>query len=240
MSAPVAIIGLGLMGEVYAQRLIDAKIPVIGFDIDACAARAACRDRRPLRVVDRRVGQARALHHHRGVQYRAGRGRGREPFVADARRGFGQDRAVHEHLRSRPRRGARRSASFRAASAIWMCRCPGTSDQVRRGDGVALIGGDMAIAEDVKDVLDALFVAPLPCRQSRRWRPRQARGQSHPWSQPSGAGGRPGLRRAARARSRRVSGGGARLGLLFAGDGDQGAENGARRFFSRKAASSRR
>ncbi|MFZ0403629.1 MAG: NAD(P)-binding domain-containing protein, partial [Pseudolabrys sp.] len=34
MSAPVAIIGLGLMGEVYAQRLIDAKIPVIGFDID--------------------------------------------------------------------------------------------------------------------------------------------------------------------------------------------------------------
>ena len=34
MSAPVAIIGLGLMGEVYAQRLIDAKIPVSGFDID--------------------------------------------------------------------------------------------------------------------------------------------------------------------------------------------------------------
>src|SRR6476620_10137689 len=34
MSAPVAIVGLGLMGEVYAQRLIDAKIPVSGFDID--------------------------------------------------------------------------------------------------------------------------------------------------------------------------------------------------------------
>ena len=34
MSAPVAIIGLGLMGEVYAQRLIDGKIPVTGFDID--------------------------------------------------------------------------------------------------------------------------------------------------------------------------------------------------------------
>ena len=33
----------------------------------------------------------------------------------------------------------------------------GTSDQVRRGDGVALIGGDTAIAEDVEDVLDALF-----------------------------------------------------------------------------------
>ena len=32
---PVAIIGLGLMGEVYAQRLIDAKFPVTGFDIDS-------------------------------------------------------------------------------------------------------------------------------------------------------------------------------------------------------------
>ena len=32
--APVAIIGLGLMGEVYAQRLLDAGIAVSGFDID--------------------------------------------------------------------------------------------------------------------------------------------------------------------------------------------------------------
>ena len=34
----------------------------------------------------------------------------------------------------------------------------GTSDQVRRGDGVALIGGDMKIAGEVRDVLDTLFV----------------------------------------------------------------------------------
>jgi 3-hydroxyisobutyrate dehydrogenase-like beta-hydroxyacid dehydrogenase len=33
----------------------------------------------------------------------------------------------------------------------------GTSDQVRRGDGVALIGGDAAIAAEMKDVFDALF-----------------------------------------------------------------------------------
>ena len=33
----------------------------------------------------------------------------------------------------------------------------GTSDQVRRGDGVALIGGDKAIADEVAPVLDALF-----------------------------------------------------------------------------------
>ena len=33
----------------------------------------------------------------------------------------------------------------------------GTSDQVRRGDGVALIGGDKAIADEVAPVFDALF-----------------------------------------------------------------------------------
>jgi len=33
----------------------------------------------------------------------------------------------------------------------------GTSDQVRRGDGVALIGGDSAIADEVAPILDALF-----------------------------------------------------------------------------------
>src|SRR4029079_9363200 len=33
----------------------------------------------------------------------------------------------------------------------------GTSDQARRGDGVALIGGDAAIAAEVKDILAALF-----------------------------------------------------------------------------------
>src|ERR1041385_8430657 len=33
----------------------------------------------------------------------------------------------------------------------------GTSGQVRRGDGVALMGGDPTIAEDARDVLDALF-----------------------------------------------------------------------------------
>jgi len=32
--SPVGIIGLGLMGEVYARRLIAAGFAVVGFDID--------------------------------------------------------------------------------------------------------------------------------------------------------------------------------------------------------------
>ena len=41
--APAGIIGLGLMGSALAKRLIDAKISVIGFDLDAsrCEACAA-------------------------------------------------------------------------------------------------------------------------------------------------------------------------------------------------------
>ena len=33
-STPVGLIGIGLMGEVYARRLIAAGFSVIGFDID--------------------------------------------------------------------------------------------------------------------------------------------------------------------------------------------------------------
>jgi putative dehydrogenase len=36
---PVGLIGIGLMGEVYAQRLIAAGFGVIGFDIDAVRAK---------------------------------------------------------------------------------------------------------------------------------------------------------------------------------------------------------
>jgi 3-hydroxyisobutyrate dehydrogenase-like beta-hydroxyacid dehydrogenase len=35
VNAPVGIIGLGLMGTALSERLIDAKMPVIGFDIEA-------------------------------------------------------------------------------------------------------------------------------------------------------------------------------------------------------------
>jgi 3-hydroxyisobutyrate dehydrogenase-like beta-hydroxyacid dehydrogenase len=33
-NAPIGIIGLGLMGTALAERLIDADVPLIGFDIE--------------------------------------------------------------------------------------------------------------------------------------------------------------------------------------------------------------
>src|ERR1700722_16082738 len=37
---PVGMIGLGLMGSALSARLIDARVPVIGFDIDAARCKA--------------------------------------------------------------------------------------------------------------------------------------------------------------------------------------------------------
>jgi 3-hydroxyisobutyrate dehydrogenase-like beta-hydroxyacid dehydrogenase len=37
-AAPVGVIGLGLMGTALSERLIDAGVPVIGFDIEPAAA----------------------------------------------------------------------------------------------------------------------------------------------------------------------------------------------------------
>ena len=61
-AAPVAIIGLGLMGEVYAQRLLDAKISVTGFDIDATRrSRLALIGGRPANSIAEAVRSARCI-----------------------------------------------------------------------------------------------------------------------------------------------------------------------------------
>src|SRR5215470_8767158 len=61
-AGPVAIVGLGLMGEVYARRLIDAKIPVSGFDIDpARRVRLAEIGGSPARSIAELAGPARCV-----------------------------------------------------------------------------------------------------------------------------------------------------------------------------------
>ncbi len=154
--SPVAIIGLGLMGEVYAKRLIDAGIPVFGFDIDPA-----------------RRTQLSAI---------GGHAVGSIPELAAPSRCviiavFSTDQVVdviENHLL--PALGERSNRIVLCMSTcdpdqvaalaarviprgIRYLDVPvsGTSDQVRRGDGVALIGGDKAIADEVAPVLDALF-----------------------------------------------------------------------------------
>jgi 3-hydroxyisobutyrate dehydrogenase-like beta-hydroxyacid dehydrogenase len=60
--APVGILGLGLIGTAFSERLIDAKIPVIGFDIDPARCEKFGENRGTVATSAREVvGQCRAI-----------------------------------------------------------------------------------------------------------------------------------------------------------------------------------
>jgi 3-hydroxyisobutyrate dehydrogenase len=155
-NSPVAIVGLGLMGEVYARRLLDAGIAVTGFDIDSARrARLAQIGGRPADTIAELAKRSRCI------------------LIAV----FSTDQVedvIENHLLPALGDGSNKIVlcmstcdpdriSALGARVIPRGICfldmpvSGTSDQVRRGDGVALIGGDMAIADEIKPVLDALF-----------------------------------------------------------------------------------
>jgi 3-hydroxyisobutyrate dehydrogenase len=155
-STPVAIVGLGLMGEVYAQLLLDAGIPVTGFDIDpARRARLAEIGGHAVNTIAELAKPARCI------------------IVAV----FSTDQVedvIENHLL--PALGDKSNKIVLCMSTVDPDRVAalagrviprgiryldvpvsGTSDQVRRGDGVALIGGDKTITDEVSDIFDALF-----------------------------------------------------------------------------------
>jgi len=158
--SPIAIVGLGLMGEVYAQRLIDAGFQVIGFDIDpARRARLAEIGGRPVDSIAEVGPPARAI------------------LIAVFNTAQVED-VIENHLLSALGDGSNKIVmcmstcdpdQVAALAARVVPRgiryldvpVSGTSDQVRRGDGVALIGGDPAIAAELKDVFDALFARSI-------------------------------------------------------------------------------
>ena len=155
-TAPVAIIGLGLMGEVYAKRLIDAGIPVAGFDIDP-ARRARLKEiggtpadsiaalAKPARCIIIAVfstDQVEDVIENHLL-----------PALGD-----GSNKIVLCMSTCDPDQVAALAARVIPRGIRYLdVPVSGTSDQVRRGDGVALIGGDATIADDVADVFDALF-----------------------------------------------------------------------------------
>lgn len=155
--APVAIIGLGLMGEVYAQRLIDRGFAVTGYDIDP-ARRARLKEigGQPAETIGELAKPARAI------------------IVAVFSTAQVED-VIENHLLPALGEGSNKIvvcmatvdpdqvaalASRVVPRGIRYLDVPvsGTSEQVRQGDGVALIGGDKATADEVGDIFDALFV----------------------------------------------------------------------------------
>lgn len=147
----VGVIGLGLMGEVYARRLIAAGFSVTGFDIDPA------RNER----LEQLGGRAAAL---------ADIARDCEPIVLAVFSTEQVEDVVERGLLPAaagkivlctstcdPERIAALAA--RVGDRLRFLEAPvsGTSEQVRQGDGVGLIGGDAAIAVAAAPVLDALF-----------------------------------------------------------------------------------
>ncbi|MGH6727417.1 MAG: NAD(P)-dependent oxidoreductase [Pseudolabrys sp.] len=154
--SPVAIVGLGLMGEVYARRLIDAGFAVVGFDIDA-ARRARLSDigGRAVDSIAQLAGPSRciivAVFSTDQVEDVI------ENQLLPAL-GEGSNKIVLCMSTCDPDQVAALAARVIPRGIRYLdVPVSGTSDQVRRGDGVALIGGDTAIAEEVAPVLDALF-----------------------------------------------------------------------------------
>src|SRR5262249_26315102 len=143
--ALVGIVGLGLMGEVYAQRLIDAKFPVVGFDIDpARRSRLAEIGGSPVSSV---AGLAHPSHCIIVAVFNSEQ-------VADVIEnemlpalGDGSGKIVLCMSTCDPDRVAALAQRVIPCGIRYLDVRSGTSDQVRRGDGVALIGGDTAIAD---------------------------------------------------------------------------------------------
>ena len=154
--SPVAVIGLGLMGEVYTRRLLDARIPVIGYDIDPSKRdRLAAIGGRSVDGIAELAKPARCI------------------IIAVFNTDEVED-VIEQHLLPALGEGSKKIVLCMSTcdpdkvSALAERVIPrgiryldapvsGTSEQVRRGEGVALVGGDVAILAEVKPLLDILF-----------------------------------------------------------------------------------
>jgi len=154
---PVAIIGLGLMGEVYAQRLLKTGIPVIGYDIDPV------RRERLDAIGGRSVASIADLARPAQCVLLAVFNTDQVENVVENHLlpALGEDSQQIVICMSTcdPERIAALGARITPRGLRFLdLPVSGTSEQVRQGDGVGLIGGDWQIATELKPVLDALFV----------------------------------------------------------------------------------
>jgi 3-hydroxyisobutyrate dehydrogenase-like beta-hydroxyacid dehydrogenase len=152
----VGVIGLGLMGEVFSRRLIDGGQSVVGYDIDAAkgvrladlGARAAASIAEVARACDTIVlavfdtAQVEDVVENHIL-----------PAVGETSRKIVLCASTcdPDRIASLGERVIARGIRFLETPVS------GTSEQVRRGDGVGLIGGDRDTAAEAEAVLAILF-----------------------------------------------------------------------------------
>jgi 3-hydroxyisobutyrate dehydrogenase-like beta-hydroxyacid dehydrogenase len=148
---PVGVIGVGLMGEVYARRLVAAGFTVIGFDVDPAKnerlANFGAQAGTLADIAQKCEPIVVAVFNTEQV----------EDVVERALIPAAAGKIVLVTSTCDPDRIAALGA--RVGDKLRFLETPvsGTSEQVRQGDGVGLIGGDQRIAADAAPVLDALF-----------------------------------------------------------------------------------
>jgi 3-hydroxyisobutyrate dehydrogenase-like beta-hydroxyacid dehydrogenase len=148
---PVGIIGLGLMGEVYARRLMTAGFSVVGFDIDPA------KNERLGEIGGRAGSIAEIAEKCDPIVLAVFNTDQVEDVVEHALLPAASGKIVLCTSTCDPDRIA--ALADRVGDRLRFLETPvsGASEQVRQGDGVGLIGGDEKIAADAASVLDALF-----------------------------------------------------------------------------------
>jgi len=147
----IGLIGLGLMGEVYASRLIAAGFDVIGFDLDAA------RNER-LRQIGGRVGSlADVARNGNPIVVAVFSTDQVEDVVERALLPAAAGKIVICTSTCDPDQLAALGARIEKQLRFLEAPVSGTSAQVRHGDGVGLIGGDAQVAEAAAPILDVLF-----------------------------------------------------------------------------------
>lgn len=148
---PVGLIGVGLMGEVYAQRLVAAGFGVIGYDIDAA------RNERLVEIGGRAGSSTEIAQQCDPIVIAVFSTDQVEDVVERTLAPAGPGKIVICTSTCDPDRIAALAA--RVGHAVRFLEAPvsGTSAQVRQGDGVGLISGDVETAQIAAPVLDALF-----------------------------------------------------------------------------------
>ncbi len=155
-SSPIGLIGVGLMGQVFARRLLDAGFGVTGFDVDpAKTARLAEMGGDAAGSIEE---VARRCDVVVVVVFNTDQVEDVVENIILPCVGEGSNKIVLSARTTDPDRLAALGERV-SKHGIRFLETPvsGTSEEVRQGKGVGLIGGDAALAAEIKPLLDVLY-----------------------------------------------------------------------------------
>jgi 3-hydroxyisobutyrate dehydrogenase-like beta-hydroxyacid dehydrogenase len=158
MSNPVGLVGVGLMGTAFAQRLRGAGLPIVGFDVDPARLDrlAAIGGERAGSIGEVAARCANILV----VVFSGEQAHGVIGEIGAALRGAAdrKPRTVVLSITCDPERTIA-LAQRAAAAGLRFIEAPvsGTSDQVLHGDGVGLLGGDVPADVELTAIFDGLM-----------------------------------------------------------------------------------